>query len=1235
MDEQRSYRYLIYSLFLLSGISGLIYQIIWTRMLVLVFGNTMLATSTVLSAFMGGLAAGSYVLGRYIDRRPRPLIRVYAVLEAGIGISGLLFPLVLQAATPIYVSLYSVVEGNIILLNLLRFAVCFAIIFVPTFLMGGTLPVLIKRFSTANSSIGHETGFLYGLNTVGAVLGTIACGYFLLRLLGMHNTTLVAVTINLMVAIAAWMLGWLKMEARPDSAAEPKAPVLDSAAPIYRAAETRMVLIGIGLSGFCALAYEVFWTRMLNLFLHNNIYSFTAILGTFLVGIAVGSLIYARFLSKSHHQVRLFVWLQIGIGLISYATPLIFRILHASLFNNFSEALTIAKTAVIMIGPTIMMGIAVPMAIQICQRGASREGTSVGSVYAVNTIGAILGAFVAGFVLLPTLGLHLGVIIVASLNIVAGFLPLFVMVRASRRAVWAGVLAITAAAMFLLAPSDLFRGLYQDAHPDAEIVYYKEGRVANAVVYDFSKLGYKDFHLNAVNEASSRLWHVQLFKLLGLLPTVVHKHPTDALMVAFGAGMSAGACARNVTSLDCVDLNPDIQGIAAAYTRENLDVIHQANFHQVVNDGRNALMLSPRKYSLIISDATNPKMLDSWTLYSQEFYQLVKDRLEPDGVFCQWALIPLPGDAIKVILNTFRSVFPHMSFWVIHGSSQVLMLGTPDRLNIDYADLKARLEPLITETGLADYGVDSVEKFLSFFLLGEEGIDELLTGFEKISTDDLPHAQFYVKQDNAGINNCLDLVRYQESITKYMSQASPPPDNFAHTMSVYEDIARRLNVGFLTENQLKYAEAAVVAADAGMDDANVDHMLNYCPEKQRYFEERLKTHPEDNTARNWLGNIYLMSGNYPAAEKELRTTLAQEPNYAYARINLAMTQIATGDYDDAVAGLLEVQKLNPTKRILYTVKEQLGKLRILRKLAYQPNSAELTRALGIRYYNEGRILDAVRAYRKASQLDSADASIDYNLARICETHEFVPEAARLYDRLNTIAPEEMSVAAKKQLFDLLESDPSQQRQWLNERIVVPSDRPDSMVHPPTCDQALARWNVDDEQAVVDTSSLRRAAQLYEQSTIAMPNDLHAYADAAIICEALGDYEHAAYLWDQAVEVQPDISEIARQAARMKSIARLRAENTSGQQKVALLREVAANFRAVNEPERALEYLDSAVTLRPEQAISWQELAETAVEAGLYPKALDAANRALALDPSLTRAAMLSTSLTGILANAGK
>ncbi|HUU44960.1 MAG TPA: tetratricopeptide repeat protein, partial [Acidobacteriota bacterium] len=816
----------------------------------------------------------------------------------------------------------------------------------------------------------------------------------------------------------------------------------------------------------------------------------------------------------------------------------------------------------------------------------------------------------------------------------AAFLPLAASAGPRRRPAWSAAFVVVAAAMFLAAPPQLFRGLFQDAHPNADILYYKEGKVANILVYDFKKLGYKDFHLNAVNEASSRLWHVQLFKMLGLLPTLVHDNPSDALMVAFGAGMSAGACVRNVESLDCVDLNPDIAGVAAAYTRENLDVINQPNFRQIINDGRNALMLSPRKYSLIISDATNPKMLDSWTLYSREFYQLVKDRLKPDGVFCQWTLIPLPGESIKVILNTFRSVFPHMSFWAIYGSTQVLMLGTPERLAIDYDDLKRRLEPLFEDAGLAEFGVDSVEKFLSFFLLGEDGVARMLADYDRVSTDDLPYAQFHIDQDVAGIDNCLDLVRYQESIRDYMRPTSPPPPSFAETMTAYEDIARRLNIGFLTNNRLKYAEAAVVAADAGLDDANVAHMLNYCPEKKRHFQTRLATHPDDVTAHNWLGNIYLLAGEYEKAEKEFNATLALKPDHAFARINLAMTHLATREYDSAVAGFLAVRELSPTKRILQTVAHQLDKVRILRKLAYQPESAELVRDFGIAYYNEGNLLDAIRAYRRAAELSGDDQSILYNLALISESHEFVSDAARLYGELSAEFPGDPSLAAESTHFTVLSQDPARLREWLNTHIEPPETQRDSTSesgekpeeHPPTCDQALAIWNDVDPDGAADPINLRRAAELYEQSTRAKPNDLHAYADAAVIFEALNDFDRAARIWRSAAQARPDLAVFSLNLRRLESLAELDRVQTDGVERAALLRQVAGHFRAINEPERALEYLRESVAMVPDRALVWLDLAETAAQAGLYGEAVAAADRALMLQPGLHGAAAIKDAL---------
>lgn len=1226
MLESRRTRLLLYALFFASGMAGLVYQIVWTRLLVLVFGNTLLATSTVLSAFMGGLAAGSYVLGRHVDRHPRGLIRLYALLEAGIGGFALVFPFLLAAATPVYSLLYRTLEGDVALLNLVRFSVCFALISVPTFLMGGTLPVLLKRFAGGRGRVGAQTGFLYGLNTAGAVAGTIACGYVLLRVLGMQHTTWVAVALNLGVAAVAWTVGRRETAVPPESENAVERAAAPKASPVYRRATANLVLLGVGISGFSALAYEVFWTRMLNLFLHNTVYSFTAILATFLVGIAVGSLVYSRFLARVPDQVPLFVGLQVAIGLLAYATPFVFSLLLDPLFRDFSSALTLAKTSVIMLPPTLLMGIAVPMAVEIWQRGTDREGTSVGTVYAVNTVGAILGAFAAGFVLLPGLGLQRGVVLVASLNVVAGALP-GLSRGGRRRPIWATTAAGLLIALALLAPPDLFRGLFERSHPSAELLHYKEGKVANVVVYDFQKTGYKDLHLNAVEEASSRLWHVQLFKILGLLPPLLHEEPTDALMVAFGAGMSAGACAQQVDELRCVDLNPDIEGVAEVFIRENLDVIHNPRFTKVVNDGRNALLLDPRKYSLIISDATNPKMFDSWTLYSREFYELARDRLEPGGIFAQWVLIPLPGDSIQVILNTFRSVYPHTSVWCVYGSSQCVMLGTPERLEIDYGELEERLTPILDSSGLAEFGIDGVEKLLSFFFLGEDQLGELLGGFSKLSTDDLPYAQFHVEQDRAGIEASLDLVRHQESILPYLRNTESAPDDLERTLATYQEISRRLHLGFLTGDTRRYREALAITRRTGLDDANVRSALHYGPEKKRYFEARVARHPDDANAHNTLGFIYWHEGDLERAETELGAALDLAPDFAAAHANLARLYVDMGELDRATAKLLELRRLHPTKQTLETTARYLEMVRLKRKLRFQPGSASLHRALATKYHEDGRIVRAIDELRAAAELAPTDPATVGDLARVLETHELVVEAREAYERLAKLVPGDPGPRTKSLELASLEIDDVRRRAWLAARTTAPPEDSGLSNHPETCDLALAAWHDFEFEGRVHRADLARAAALYEESIAAAPGDLHAYVDAALLYEILGDRGRAAGLWRNAGQVRPEWQTPAIQVERLELLDRLESGQVAAEEEPRVRSQIARHFRALGRTEEGISYLEAALEIDPERAATWESLAEAMAEAGLYRHALRAAERALQLDSHRLRAAQIESALS--------
>ena len=1203
-------------LFFLSGVSGLVYQIVWTRLLVLVFGNTLLATSTVVTAFMGGLAAGSYSLGRFIDARPRSLVRLYALLEAGIGTFALVLPLLVSAATPAYAALYRGLEGNVALVNLVRFAVCFGLILVPTFLMGGTLPVLLKRFAEEGRTIGQQTGVLYGLNTAGAVVGCLASGYVLLGALGMRRTTWVAVALNLSVAAAAWLLA--RKDPVPESAAFGNEPVPAVPAepkanePIHDVLVVRMVLVGIFLSGFCALAYELLWTRMLNLFLNNNVYSFTAVLATFLAGIALGSLLYSAFLSRVRRPVLLFAAVELGIAIWAGATPFLFTLLNQALFFRQSEALTLAKTAVIMIVPTLLMGIAVPLAVQICQRGPRREGTTVGTVYAVNTVGSILGGFAAGFVLVPHVGLHLSLLGTAGLNLLAAFLAVAAVARPHARPAWALGFSALAAAAYLAAPPALFRGLYERAQPSADILHYEEGRIANVVVYDFFKSGYKDLFLNAIEEASSRTWHVQLFKMLGILPMVVHEQPGRALMVAFGAGMSAGAAVDHVERLDCVDLNPDVRGVAEVFAHENRDVIHDPRLHLIVNDGRNALLLSPQRYSVVVSDATNPKTFDSWTLYTREFYELVQSRLEPGGVFCQWFVIPLPADAVKVLLNTFRQVFPHTSVWCIYGSSQCMMMGTPRRLSFDHEALSARLAGVWEPSGLREYGVPDTDKFLSFLLLGEDELDRALFGFTKLNTDDLPRAQFHVKGQLEGVRAFLDLLEHQSSLEPYLTGAD---EASLRRLEAYRSVSRRLHLGFLLGNQGEYHAARAVAARAGLsDDENVRSGLLYDTKRKEYFLERVAEHAEDANARNSLGYIYWMEGEPDRAIAELERAVVLDPDFANARANLARSYRDAGRHDEAEAAWLAVRERNPARDVLPMVRRELDVVHLFRRLRYEPASPALHLALAEVRRRGGDRIAAAESMRAAAALDPAAPPVLLRLAGLYEDLELTDPALHTYRRLAALRPDDPRVAAKVAQFETLATDRAARQRWLNSNEIVLSEKPPAPGHSESCREAGVAWTAFPFEGHIDAAALVRAAALYAEAVETDPDDMHAYADAARIHEVLGDHARAAALWRRGLDVVPGDQGAADNARRLDLLASLEPAGAGTDATADALHEVARLYAAGGEIEKAIEFFRRALRVHPAPARTWMDLAAALADEGRYPEAIEALEKGLARQP---------------------
>jgi len=1199
-------------------------------MLVLIFGNTMLAASTVLTAYMAGLAAGSFFAGKYIDKKPRPLIRIYALLEGGIGLFALAFPFLLKLVEPVYTGLYATLEGNNAVFNLVRFVICFLLILIPTFLMGATLPVLIKRFVKSSDSIGREMGILYGLNTAGAVVGSVACGFLFLGILGMKLSTLVGIAVNLSVALAAWLIGKNdKKTTSPETTAETPVTkeINETGTPIpqeYGSGTVLTVMIGTALSGFCALAYEVLWTRMLNLFFHNTVYSFTTILATFLTGIALGSFIYSKFFSRIKWKVTLFVILEIGIGIIAYLTPFVFTTLYEVLFSKPSLTLIILKAGVIIFLPTLLMGMALPLAIQICQRGPQREGRSVGTVYAVNTLGSILGSFAAGFVFVPLLGIHKSVILVAGLNLLAGLLAVLSFLRTRMRVVYSAAFIVLVGILFLGASTPLFYNLYQAKQPTAKIKLYKEGKVANVLVYDFYQDGYKDLYLNGIEEASSRLWHVQLFKVLGILPAMIHDNPDNAVMIAFGAGMSAGACAQQVKSLECAELNPDIHQVAEIFKHENLDVIHNPHLKMVINDGRNHILLTPRKYSLIISDATNPLTFDSWTLYTKEFYEQCKKKLKPGGIFCQWVPIPLPNDAIKVILNTFRSVFPHMSFWCIYGSSQCLMLGTPERLKIDYRELSGRLNPILKSSGLEEFGVDSVEKFLSFFLIGEDKLNEMFKGFDKINTDDLPQAHFYPGIDTSGFQTSLDMLKYQESIMQYLTNMGDQESRLKKTFDHFITLSQFLNCGFLFSNDIEYKKAAIFLSENNLPgDKNVTCMLKYDVLKKEYFVNRVKQYPGEPTTLFNLGFIDYKEGKYDRAIDRFKQAIKLDPDFTNAYMSLAYTYIDAKKYDEAVEMLMEAKRVCPAQKIINKADTYLTIVHLLRKLEYLPGDKALH-------------IDLVRAYLEVSEFAKAAQAIDAASIALPQQPELLELKSSIYENLELLDKSEAALRKLAELFPAetqikekanqlaqIQSDPQAKLQWFSNKITIPKAPQD---HPEECSLAVDKWDTFDFNGKVKPNDLREAAALFEKVIKKDPKHMHAYSDAAIIYEALGQFAKASALWEKGLENSPGNTKAISNKNRLKLMEQMRSEKFDNAQSVQIYDTIGLFYFQTREFDNAVLYYKKVLELDPQNASAFSNLGANYIETGQFTHAVKALEDALKWNPNIDYADRIKASL---------
>lgn len=736
-------RRLLLALFLLSGATALLYQILWSRQLALVFGSTTFAVSAVLTAFMTGLAVGADRFGRRADRSPRPL-RFYARLEAGIALSALALPWVLAALAAVYPAFYATALERTWLLPATRLLFSFLILLLPCTLIGGTLPVLVRFAARAPERFGRDFAWLYGMNTLGAVVGCLAAGFLLLGRLGLSATNHLAVGLNLFLAAAFLLL---------DARVAPSAPVQSADGPAGGLATEEKIIAAVAvLSGLSALALEVLWTRALVQALWSTTYTFTAVLATVLAALALGSFLAGRWSVADSGQNLLGC---LALAELFYAAALLATMpllgqLHflndyyaGKLGAGGTVAARFLTVAAVVFLPATLGGIVFPLAAQALGRRLATVGAALGGLYLLNTVAAAAGALAAGFALIPLFGVTRSLVGVAALNAAAGVaLGLY---SGKRRAWLAAVPALALAGWLggrgLARPDPFGDPLLSLPELEMQLLDYRETPDATFAVYEHGPSRARFLYINGFVAAADER-QSQYMPMMAHLPLLLHPAPQRALVIAFGTGSTAGAAAlHRLDRLDIVDISREPYRLAKYFSAANHDVLADPRVRPWVEDGRNFVGATRERYDVITSEPMPPKFAGMVNFYTRDYYRAARARLAERGVVCQWLPFHLvtPEDA-RVIVRAFLEEFPHAQLWLVRGTG--LLIGATAPFEWDAATLEARrMRDLRVRDDLARLGFGSAEELLATLLLDADGLREF-AGEAPLMTDDRPYIEF-------------------------------------------------------------------------------------------------------------------------------------------------------------------------------------------------------------------------------------------------------------------------------------------------------------------------------------------------------------------------------------------------------------------------------------------------------------------------------------------------------------
>ncbi len=1028
-------------LFAVSGAAALIYEVVWTRLLTLQMGHGVAAASTVLAAFMGGLAVGAAVAGRRGGRlTPERALTVYAGLELAIGVLALLLPVALTALRPLLAGAYADGQGGTAF-AFLRLATSVLLLAVPAAAMGATFPIASRWMVRAASSAAQDAGGLYAANTLGAAAGAVLAGFVLIPALGLTGATWMGVALNIAAAAGAYAIARgaatsmaeLKGSA-PRLRAGGKAEAKGSAPRLQPEGSPWLAALALGASGFASLTLQVVWTRLLVQILGPTTYAFSIVVAIFIIGLAAGAAVGSWLVSRVRSAATgLAISLLTSAGLslaaaasVDWALLTMAEIVARPGFQFFDVMLReVWLVTALLLPMTIAFGTAFPFAVALATGSDDAVTESLGRIYAVNTVGAITGALLAGFVLVPAIGLHLTIRIVA---LVVGLTAVGLLVFAgpARGRLVAFVLAaVVLAAGFALPQWDpllLSSGAYkyaaalrgpslETALAAGELLSYREGATGTVAVRRLA--GTVSLAIDGKVDASNA-GDMLTQRLLAHVPLLLHPAPKRVAILGLGSGVTLGsALTHPLEAATVLEISPEVVDASRFFELENHRALADPRTRLIVGDGRTHLMLGREQYDVIVSEPSNPWMAGIASLFTREFFEGAKARLAPGGMLCQWAhTYDISRDDLRSIVATFLTAFPEGTMWLI-GDADVLLVGSTGPLDDRIAGIAEAWQRPGVAADLASVGAREPYAITSLFVAQGDALRTWAAG-ASLQTDDRSRLEF------SGPRNIFGASRDDNAVTlRELANSSPKP--------------AAVTAGEHTATAATYRNRGLM-------------FLQSDAQRPAYadFTKALSANPNDPVSLDGLIRSAAALGRIDDARAVL-TKLASVPANSSAKLALSKVLASQGAVDQAVRipfSLLQADPGNvPALEQLASVLSDVGDAArlepvVAKLMAEAPKNTWAHYYAGSLFFLQNRLDMAAQAARNSISLDPTNAKA-HNLLGACLASIGQADAARAaFEASLRVDPRESGTYTNLANLELQAGNRASARQYFAEALTV-------------------------------------------------------------------------------------------------------------------------------------------------------------------------------------------------------